>query len=58
MVAQPLTTSREKAEYEDVLEFSALIEVTLFSLSQIHHRRRFNSCRYKVLSSPYEHASP
>ena len=28
---------------ESVLEFSALIEVALLGLSQIHHRRRLNS---------------
>ena len=40
-----------------VLELSALIEVALLSLSQIQHRRRLNSCGYKILSRPYKHAS-
>ena len=40
-----------------VLELSALIKVTLLSLSQIQHRRRLNSCGYKILSRPYIHAS-
>ena len=44
-------------KYGGVLEFSALIEVALLSLSQVQHRRRLNSCGYKILSRPYKHAS-